>query len=164
MGSSSSLGVQSVSDKNSTCRNSGTPCFQTTSFFSVCPLEKNPPPNIPKDDGCTLVVAMLWPLSLIYPTNTMLSLFLGRRKVGIGLMITVPTDITSVLVAVLNASGTTKQTITETQERGLWARPGVAPRRPVEAARPCRQELLEILSAPLWAAQEQAGQSGPPVE
>lgn len=44
---------------------------------------------------------------------------LGRLKVGIGHMITVPTDIMSVLVAVLNASGTMKQTIIVTQERGL---------------------------------------------
>lgn len=79
-------------------------------------------------------------------------------------MITVPTDTTSVLVAVLNASGTTKQTITEIQGTGLWAQLGAAPLPPVEAAPPWHQELLEILSALLSAAQEQAGQLGQPVE
>lgn len=133
------------------------------SLFSVCQLEKNPT-NVPDADNCPLLVAMLSPFSPKYPNNATFSFFLGRRKVGIGLMITVPTDIMSVLVAVLNANGTTKQTITEMQETGLWARPGAAPLPPVEVGPLCHQELLEILSALLWAAQEQAELSGLPAE
>lgn len=47
------------------------------------------------------------------------SCLLGLPKVGSGHMITVPTDIMSVLVAVSNASGTMKRTIIAMQEKGL---------------------------------------------
>lgn len=131
--------------------------------FQCVNLEKNPP-NIPDADDCILLGAMPFWFSPIYPTNSTFSFFLGRRKVVIGLMITVPMDTTSDLVAVLNASGTTKQTITEMQETGLWAQLGAAPQPPVEAVPPCHQELLGILSALLLATQAQAGQSGLRVE
>lgn len=49
----------------------------------------------------------------------MFSIFVGQLKVGIGRTITVPTDITIVLVAALNASGTTKQTTIATHVTGL---------------------------------------------
>lgn len=80
----------------------------------MCQLKKKTP-NIPDAKDRPLLVAKLFPFSPKYPTNATFSFFLGRRRVGIGLTITVPTDIMSVLVAVLNASGTTKQTITEMQ-------------------------------------------------
>lgn len=49
----------------------------------------------------------------------MFSVFVEQLKVGIGPTITVPMDITIVLVAASNASGTTKQTIIATHETGL---------------------------------------------
>lgn len=89
------------------------------------------------------------------------SLFLGRRKVGIGHTIIVPMDIMSVLVAVSNASGTMKQTIIVMQEIGLSAQRGAGLVPPVEVVQRCRQELLEILLVLLLATQEQVDQQGP---
>lgn len=73
------------------------------------------------------------------------SLFLGRLKAGIGHTITVPTDTTSDLVAVLNASGIMKQTIIVMQEIGLSAQRGAGLVPPAEVVQQCPQELLEIL-------------------
>lgn len=86
----------------------------------MCLIKENPP-DTPDNFVCPLCDASSFLKYLNCICNVMLfsPFLLGRLKVGIGHMITVPTDIMSVLVAVLNASGTMKQTIIVTQERGL---------------------------------------------
>lgn len=88
--------------------------------------------------------------------------FVEQLRAGIGPTITVPTDITIVLVAASNASGTTRQTIIATRETGLWARRAAALGLPVEALPRFLQEL-GIWSTPLPAALAQVDQQGLPL-
>lgn len=88
-------------------------------YLPVYLLKENPP-ETPDNFDCPLSNAYSLLKCLKCYCNMMLfSLFLGRRKVGIGHTIIVPMDIMSVLVAVSNASGTMKQTIIVMQEIGL---------------------------------------------
>lgn len=65
-------------------------------------------------------------------------------KVGSGCTITVPMDITSVPVAALTASGTTKLTISAMPGRELLVQVGVDLAPPAEAAEQSLQELVEV--------------------
>lgn len=92
----------------------------------------------------------------------MFSTLVEQPKVGIGPTITVPTDITIVLVAASNASDTTKQTIIATQETGLSAPRGAGLGLPVEVWLQFLQEL-ELWSTLVRVARAQVDQQGLPL-
>ncbi len=96
------------------------PQTMLVAHLPMCLFMKNPQ-ETPNNFVCPLFNVNSFLKCLKSNCNVILFSFclLGQQKVGIGRTITVPMDIMSVLVAVLSASGTMKQTIIVMQEKGL---------------------------------------------